>query len=464
MKNAIDYILDVKHDQEKTDGGKFVGGNCGIDAKEIYQTMIDTKRDWDKTLGRQGYHFVISFSPKEKVSQEKAYEVINDFCKEYLGDNFDYVFAIHNDQAHMHGHIVFNSVDRIAGFKYRYMKGDWEKKIQPITDSVCKKHGLMELTYDEKRVGKSYAEHAAEKKGKQTNTKIIQGDIDFAIQKSGSWQEFLVHMEKYGYKMRHGESKYKGDYITYLAPGAEKGRRSYNLGNGYSIADIKHRILTKDFRPAYANIPRIKRVRLRSSTKGSVVSRFQVRRIRRLFQSQNYRLLNPYQVDQSKVRKDLLKINMIAEDCRYVLRNHISSASELKSRKTMLKEMERLAKGKRNTLYANANMSEEQKAVDEFFDLEHKLYEESVDDDTFEAIQDRMEELEEIIPEAMLLRSEPVQSVGEEICGLRKEIRIINRILRDDENVQSKKFRIKDINMKKRNKGGKREWQKKIKP
>ena len=463
MKNAIDYILDVKHDQEKTGGGKWVGGNCGIDAKEIYQTLIETKRDWKKTQGRQGYHFVISFSPEEKVSQEKAYEVINDFCKEYLGDNFDYVFSIHDDKAHMHGHIVFNSVDRVAGYKYRYMKGDWEKKIQPITDSVCKKHGLQELTYEEKRVGKSYAEHAAAKAGKQTQTKIIQGDIDYAIQKSDSWQEFLTQMKKFGYQMDLGKSKYHGDYITFLAPGAKQGRRSYKLGNGYTISDIKQRIHTKDYQPAYANLPRIKRVRLRSSAKNISVSRFQVRRIRRLFQTQNYRLLNPYQIDQSKVRKDLLKINMIAEDCRYVLRNHITSTSVLQNRKTSLKDMERLVKGKRNTLYANANMTKEQKAVDKYFELEQKLFEEVVDDETFEIIQDRMEELEEIIPEAMLLRSESIQSVGEEIGGLRKEMRIINRILRDDDNRRPEKLRVKDISMKKRNKGGKKAWPKKIK-
>ena len=110
-----------------------IGGNSGFTPQEVYQVMMDSKLDWDKLEGRQGYHFVISFQPGE-VNEEMAYQVIKEFCEEYLGDDFDYVFSIHNDQKHMHGHIVFNSVNRMSGYKYRYENGDWEKYIQPITN------------------------------------------------------------------------------------------------------------------------------------------------------------------------------------------------------------------------------------------------------------------------------------------------------------------------------------------
>lgn len=53
--------------------------------------MMDTKIDWDKLEGRQGYHFVISFKPGE-ATEEIAYQVLKEFCEEYLGDNYDYVF------------------------------------------------------------------------------------------------------------------------------------------------------------------------------------------------------------------------------------------------------------------------------------------------------------------------------------------------------------------------------------
>ena len=119
LKNCISYIMNP----EKTEGMRMIGGNAGTTPQEVYQVMIDTKKEWEKEGGRQGYHFVISF-PQGEATKEEAYAVINDFCKKYLGENYDYVFSIHMDQKHMHGHIVFNSVNRMNGYKYRYEKGD----------------------------------------------------------------------------------------------------------------------------------------------------------------------------------------------------------------------------------------------------------------------------------------------------------------------------------------------------
>ena len=41
LRNAIDYILDVKHDGAKTAGGTLVGGNSGIDHKEILENFLE---------------------------------------------------------------------------------------------------------------------------------------------------------------------------------------------------------------------------------------------------------------------------------------------------------------------------------------------------------------------------------------------------------------------------------------
>ncbi|MBR3251592.1 MAG: relaxase/mobilization nuclease domain-containing protein, partial [Erysipelotrichaceae bacterium] len=59
LKNAIRYIMNPK----KTEGGLWVGGNVGTDPEQVYQAMMDTKKDFGKLYGRQGYHFVISFAP-----------------------------------------------------------------------------------------------------------------------------------------------------------------------------------------------------------------------------------------------------------------------------------------------------------------------------------------------------------------------------------------------------------------
>lgn len=69
--------------------------------------------------GRQGYHFVISFEPGETDADE-AYKITKEFAKKYLGENYDYVFATHTDKNHIHSHLIFNSVSRTDGYKYRY--------------------------------------------------------------------------------------------------------------------------------------------------------------------------------------------------------------------------------------------------------------------------------------------------------------------------------------------------------
>ena len=169
LNNSIRYIMNPK----KTNDGELIGGNSGFTPQEVYQVMMDTKLDWDKLEGRQGYHFVISFQPGE-VNEEMAYQVIKEFCEEYLGDDFDYVFSIHNDQKHMHGHIVFNSVNRMSGYKYRYENGDWEKYIQPITNKICEKYGLPPLEFDaETRKGNLMHNGRQTKKVRQPGKKIF---------------------------------------------------------------------------------------------------------------------------------------------------------------------------------------------------------------------------------------------------------------------------------------------------
>lgn len=52
LKNSIEYILNPA----KTEDGLWVGSNCGSTPAEIYNAMIETKREFGKEWGRQGYH------------------------------------------------------------------------------------------------------------------------------------------------------------------------------------------------------------------------------------------------------------------------------------------------------------------------------------------------------------------------------------------------------------------------
>lgn len=329
LKNCITYIMNPA----KTEG--MIGGNSGTTPQEVYQVMLETKQEWEKEGGRQGYHFVISFPPGE-ATKEEAYAVINDFCDEYLGENFDYVFSVHTDQNHMHGHIVFNSVNRMDGYKYRYEKGDWEKYIQPLTDRICEKYGLPPLIYDKNnKIGKSYAAHYAEKEGRPSSEKIIKADIDFMIASSESWDDFIKQMEALGYKIRQGK------YITYIPPGFERGRRDSRLGTGYRKEEIQERIKNKGQEKGTEKIlsPELSKEYERAIfryTKTNLTV-FQIKKIKIFYQAGHYlEEKNPYAVNQKDVRKNAIRINELYEECKYILNNEIKTEGELLEKQSML--------------------------------------------------------------------------------------------------------------------------------
>lgn len=343
LKNCITYIMNPA----KTEG--MIGGNSGTTPQEVYQVMLETKQEWEKEGGRQGYHFVISFPPGE-ATKEEAYAVINDFCDEYLGENFDYVFSVHTDQNHMHGHIVFNSVNRMDGYKYRYEKGDWEKYIQPLTDRICEKYGLPPLIYDKNnKIGKSYAAHYAEKEGRPSSEKIIKADIDFMIASSESWDDFIKQMEALGYKIRQGK------YVTYIPPGFERGRRDSRLGTGHRKEEIQERIKNKGQEKGTEKIlsPELSKEYERAIfryTKTNLTV-FQIKKIKIFYQAGHYlEEKNPYAVNQKVVRKNAIRINELYEECKYILNNEIKTEGELLEKQSMLVVKEKELMKRRSSL------------------------------------------------------------------------------------------------------------------
>lgn len=340
LSNAINYIMNP----EKTEGGLWIGSNCGTTANEVYESMMITKREYNKEWGRQGYHYVISFPPGE-CDEETCFAIGKEFCETYFYD-YDYVFAVHNDHDHMHCHIVSNSVARSDGYKYRYNNGDWEAQIQPIVDKLCVKHGLKVLVYDKtaERKGTSYSEHEAEKKH-FTWKQIIKADIDRAVYISDSMDEFFENMRKFGYTMHIGNSEKYGKYVSYKHSAmkeidgkkAERARRDYKLGAGYTYSDIQKRVLQKEKQVVPADrIYITDKLHIFSETRKQ--SRFQVCAIMRFNHARQFHYYNLALQDQIRVRKDLTEIGKITDDINYLLDNDIKSLEDAKDRLDVIKD------------------------------------------------------------------------------------------------------------------------------
>lgn len=434
LKNSIEYIMNPK----KTENGKLIGGNAGVIPQEVYQVMVDTKIDWEKIEGRQGYHFVISFAPKE-TDEETAYQILQEFCESYFADAYDYVFAIHNDQNHMHGHIIFNSVNRISGYKYRYEKGDWEKYIQPITDEVCKKYDLSPLEFEnEKRKGKSYAEWEAEKNKKPTWKKIIRADIDYVISISEDEEGFVKNLKQMGYEVRKGYSEKHGFYFAFRAKEQNRAWRSYNLGDGYNYKEIIFKLSQSKIKYSFPKSPKIKISRIRKVCIQKTIPEFQKKRIRKIYflTYRQRKMKSPYAVDYQTVRKSLLHIDRLWEGTTYLLQHHITSYDALLQKEEELKKLEKMLK---NQKYSTDFLQEDETYL-RYINLKKKLEKTPSEDDEFEKILDEIEALEKELPDAILNKSTDQNKINELLNKIREEKRIIRQIKHEEE--ENKLFNV----------------------
>lgn len=453
LYNSLTYVLNP----DKTEEGLWIGGNVGTTAEEVYQGMLDTKQDWEKTEGRQGYHFVISFQPGE-TNEQTAYQVIRKFCEQYLGDFYDYVFALHNDHAHLHGHIIFNSVNRMSGYKYRYEKGDWEKFIQPVTDQICKEYGLKQLVFDEERKGISYAEWNAKTQGTMDWKTIIRADIDAAVRSSNSIQEFEKQMRQMGYQISQGVSKKYGTYYSFLAPGQKRAWRNYRLGERYSYEKLLLRISNKkQFYYERAGIKKLYACRwhtkqpvfVKGLQKKYLQTQILIRRRYRFCQ-------NPYVMDQKKVRTILLRIEQYREETNYLLRRNVQTMEDVKERLREVKQEEKILYQQKDT----ETLLRRDTAYQEYKMLLENLAMISKQDDSFEGLQDRLEQMQEHFPDTVETHLE------ERIQKICEEKRLLYRIQKREKEdaflyLQIKKPKAFVPNFGTKMKGAERVWVKK---
>ena len=80
LKSSIRYIMNP----DKTENGIYIGGNSGNTPEEVFDIMMETKREWCKEDKRQGYHFVISFKPGEADADRLTRSCVN-FVRNILG-------------------------------------------------------------------------------------------------------------------------------------------------------------------------------------------------------------------------------------------------------------------------------------------------------------------------------------------------------------------------------------------
>ena len=258
LQDALDYAAN----RDKTEQSCFESSYaCTLET--AFADMRQTKEQWHKSGGVQGYHLVQSFAAGE-VTPELAHQIAKELADRVLGGQYEYVIGTHLNTGHIHSHIVWNSVSCVDGKKYRSNYKSYVTEIRAVSDKLCQKYRLSVIdTENSNHVAKPYAEWLAEKNNQPTWRTAIRQDVDEAIQQSLTWRQFLSAMERKGYEVRMGRK-----YPVLRPSGKERFVRFKTLGKRYTPEAIQTRILyPQSYHPYVENPPTIQHGRLHSGKK-----------------------------------------------------------------------------------------------------------------------------------------------------------------------------------------------------
>ena len=326
LQDALDYAAN----RDKTEKSCFESSYaCTLET--AFADMRQTKEQWHKSGGVQGYHLVQSFAAGE-VTPELAHQIAKELADRVLGGRYEYVIGTHLNTGHIHSHIVWNSVSRIDGKKYHSNGKSYVTEIRAVSDELCRKYKLSVIdTENSNHVAKPYAEWLAEKNGQPTWRTAIRQDVDDAIRQSLTWRQFVAALQDKGYELRFNRK-----YPVLRPPGKERFARFKTLGKRYTPEAIQTRILyPRSYRPYVENPPTIKHGRLRSGKKPCR----KLTGLRALYYRYLYELgalpRKPRRPSYA-VRQDAYKLDQRIRQMEFLSKNNIDTLEQLETHRKAL--------------------------------------------------------------------------------------------------------------------------------
>lgn len=140
LQGMFDYITDPA----KTDNGKLIATH-GCSCNHPLADNLANKKLHNKTNGKQGEHFVLSFPPSG--SGKSPAEIVNVVSNivatvypEYMA-----VIAVHTDSRFVHAHVLLDAVNAVTGRKFSQSPSDLNR-VKQKTNNILKKHGFEIIT------------------------------------------------------------------------------------------------------------------------------------------------------------------------------------------------------------------------------------------------------------------------------------------------------------------------------
>lgn len=190
-RTVINYVCN----KEKTTDKLISGKDCMPESCEY--EFSEVKKAFGKTDGRTYYHMIQSFSPDDRITPEQAHEVGLQMAELFKG--YQVLVVTHTNKAHIHNHLVINSVNFENGKKLTISNQELEE-IKNYSNSICLQNG-WDVTEAKTRRNRN-------PKWKQ----IIIEDALTAMAESYSMDEYISKLKELGIYVSYNPD-YK--YMTY---------------------------------------------------------------------------------------------------------------------------------------------------------------------------------------------------------------------------------------------------------
>ena len=206
------------------------GQNCDIDyAKSQFKQM---RLLYDKDDGIQAHTIIQSFKPGE-VTPEQANELGMELAKR-VAPNHQVAVYTHDDKAHIHNHIIINSVDIETGKKFVNQKKTIYE-VREKNDEICKERGLSIVEEKTAPIRYELAEKSLLEKGQSSWKDELRQCVDVVRQRSTTLEDLTDDL-KQNFDV---DVKLRGQTISYKHPDMKRWVRGSKLGFDYEKGGLE---------------------------------------------------------------------------------------------------------------------------------------------------------------------------------------------------------------------------------
>lgn len=370
VDKRLDHVIDYATDEEKTknEGSNFdsieklltyatnpakteklfytTGINCKVD--NAVKEMQFIKKLYGKEKGILAFHGYQSFKEGE-VTPEMAHEIGVRLAEEMWGDRFQVVVSTHLNTDNIHNHFVINSVSFKDGYKY-YSNLSNTALLRKTSDEICEEYGLSVLEEKTCKSGINFENFYKKSMKESKYYKFAKEDIDYAIEHSWTYQEFIKKLKDMGYEVYFRANKISIRRYPYK----RNIRIERAFGEEYSIENIKNKICSRY--PSREEVIKPKTYDKRLFYKGTVKKLRKPKGIIALYYYYCY-LLKVYPKKNlnyklsPEMRAEVKKMDKYSEQIRFICKYKLETIKDIDNLKEQKKEELQKTLNIRNRLY-----------------------------------------------------------------------------------------------------------------